>query len=136
MTSNQSYGIDLSTLIAPKILEENNRNELDLRNFPGDARVFVEKGGLIRAGERAWLVVTGAGKNGVPVTLKLMDGDLISIDDEKNGLTRSIPRARLLEFPHNALLTITLKVSTCHNSCDNELIVYPEQTCTLTLVGL
>ncbi|WP_395611255.1 hypothetical protein [Pseudomonas sp. B22129] len=131
VTSNQRYGIDLGLLIAPKVLEENNKNELVLLYFSGDAHVFVEKGGLLRAGERAWLTVSGMGKDGVLVTLPLMNGDLITSDDEKNGLTRAIPRAKLLEFPDKTLLTITFKVSTCSNSCDNELIVYPEQTCTL-----
>ncbi len=131
VTSKQSYGLDLSTLIAPQVLEANSRHELELRSFPGDAQVFVEKGGLIRAGETAWLLVTGIGNNGVLVTHKLMDGDLITADDEKSGLTRFIPREKLLDFSHKTVLTVTLKVSTCHNSCDNELVVYPELVLTL-----
>ncbi|WP_395611256.1 hypothetical protein [Pseudomonas sp. B22129] len=131
VTSNQSYGIDLSTLVATKFLEANSVGILDLRSFQGPAHVFMEKGGLIRAGERVWWFITGMGVNGALVTFKLMDGDVMTVDDERDGLKRAIPRDKLLEFRHKALLTATLKVSTCHNSCDNELIVYPEQTCTL-----
>lgn len=128
--SDQKYGIDLGTLLAPQVLEANSKNELDLRNFSGDPRVFVEKGGLIHAGERAWLTVTGEGKGGAPVTIPLMAGDLITANDEENGLSRFIPRAKLLEFPDKTLLTITFKVTTCSNSCDNELIVFPERKLT------
>ena len=97
---------------------------LDLRNFVGDAHVWVGRWWFIQAQQRGWLEVRGTGENGFPHVIKVMMGDEINTED-LDVLIRAIKREELLKLKNKTSLAVQLMVTADGDTNVNRAIPFP-----------
>nr|WP_314561317.1 carbohydrate binding domain-containing protein [uncultured Pseudomonas sp.] len=94
-------------------VEQATLDVLDLRTFPGDAKITLEPWWFILIGQIFWLEVIGAAEaDGAPLTIKIAVAEPLIQSDVTNGLQKLISRLDLEKFRNNSVLTVAFKVTT------------------------
>jgi hypothetical protein len=94
-------------------VEQATLDVLDLRAFPGDAKITLEPWWFILIGQIAWLEVIGTAEaDGASLTIKIAVAEPLIQSDVTNGLQKSINRLDLEKFRNNTLLTFAFRVTT------------------------
>ncbi len=108
--TNTNFSEDIK--LHPPVVPQAKNGKLDPRTFSGDATVIVEPCGLIKKGQKGWLECKGKSDDGSEYTIILMDGELITADEEKNGVSRTLSRDELENYADEAELTFVFRVTT------------------------
>ncbi|NWC00490.1 hypothetical protein HX882_31910 [Pseudomonas gingeri] len=107
---------------------------LDLGTFAGDATVKVSPWPGIKAGQRVWLRCLGKKANNADHIITLYTASAVVPAEERDGLSKNIPRAQLEELGDNTSLTVELKIKFNGSSSDDAATVFPLRTYTLKTV--
>ncbi|WP_218179690.1 hypothetical protein [Pseudomonas gingeri] len=109
---------------------------LDLGTFAGDATVKVSPWPGIKAGQRVWLRCLGKKANNTDHIITLYTASAVVPAEERDGLSKNIPRAQLEELGNNTSLTVELKIKFNGSSSDDAATVFPLRTYTVRAVAL
>ncbi|WP_090201951.1 carbohydrate binding domain-containing protein [Pseudomonas asplenii] len=106
---------------------------LDLRTFTGNASVTVERWWFILPGQRVWLSGVGTGKDGLPYTLKILQGLVVTAAHVLHGLNEPLLRSQLDRLQNVSTLRFTCKVTADGSTHESEAVVFPVLTLTVRL---
>ncbi|WP_338576182.1 hypothetical protein V6L78_12630 [Pseudomonas canadensis] len=100
---------------------------LDLRTFPGDARITLEKWWFMLSGQLGWLECAGiADENGAPYIIKVSTADPITSGDVDGGLNKLLKRTELEKLRNKTSLVVAFKATPDIGGVVGNAIAFPQ----------